>query len=578
MILKYPTLLAVLLIVPSSCDCSARNESSIQVGTDIKPRTVEVGESVRVQCFMNDRKGQAVEGGSKVVAEPAAGLTIQDDTILAERAGKYRVRCASQDGSARDPKGVSLKVVPRRTRLLAAVIDGGPVVTGKWVPVRCVLSEGGSSRDVSADILVPANVDARDGSVRASSPGYYPVACRMDGFPTTTNRTANLEVVIGSPGDIELFLDPPGPFYSLDDVVRLRWQVRDGSGNEYPGIGATIVAPEGAVSMDVPNTFRLTRYGHMTFFATAEGPGVPKDFPLRTSVLAPVVERQFDFMPLEPDLDVPYVSTIWEVVDVMLELAKVRPDDIVYDLGCGDGRLVVSAVARHGARGVGVDLDARRIKDSRETAMREGVTERVRFLHADLFHTEFSEATVLLMYLLPEVNLTLRPLILRNMKPGSRIVSHDFDMGDWEPDAHNRVQSDEYGHEVFYWVVPAWVEGTWEGTADVDGRKVPLKLTLSQRYQFFSGRMFWGDKEVPIEDGARLNGATLEFQATLPWQGRSRRVHVTGTVNGETLEATITPVGTRSGKGAYTANAKRTEAPPLPTYALDRKTDVGFDD
>lgn len=156
--------------------------------------------------------------------------------------------------------------------------------------------------------------------------------------------------------------------------------------------------------------------------------------------------------------DVHYVPTPEEVVEKMLELANVGKDDVVYDLGCGDGRIVITAAKKYGARGVGVDIDPQRIKESNENAQKAGVTDRVKFLQQDLFEMDFSEATVVTLYLLPALNLKLRPKLLRELKPGTRIVSHAFDMGDWKPEKVVTVSADSGFVDqltVYYWVVPA---------------------------------------------------------------------------------------------------------------------------
>jgi precorrin-6B methylase 2 len=150
--------------------------------------------------------------------------------------------------------------------------------------------------------------------------------------------------------------------------------------------------------------------------------------------------------------DVPYVPTPEAVVEEMLKMAEVGKNDVVYDLGCGDGRLVITAVKRFGAkRGVGVDIDPQRIRESNENARKAGVSDRVEFREQDLFQTEIKEATVVTLYLLPEVNLKLRPRLLNELRPGTRIVSHAFDMGDWEPEKTVNVD----GRTIYFWTVPA---------------------------------------------------------------------------------------------------------------------------
>ncbi len=151
----------------------------------------------------------------------------------------------------------------------------------------------------------------------------------------------------------------------------------------------------------------------------------------------------------QPDLDVPYVPTKQEVVEEMLKVAGVKPGDIVYDLGCGDGRIVITAAQKFGATGVGVDLNPQRIKEANENAKAAGVTDKVKFVEGNLFDFDFSEANVVTMYLLPSVNLKLRPKLQKELKAGSRIVSHDFDMGDWEAERVVEVGNDT----IYLWTI-----------------------------------------------------------------------------------------------------------------------------
>jgi methylase of polypeptide subunit release factors len=151
----------------------------------------------------------------------------------------------------------------------------------------------------------------------------------------------------------------------------------------------------------------------------------------------------------KPALDVPYVPTSQIVVDAMLKLANVKQADVVYDLGCGDGRIVVTAAQKYGATGTGFDIDPVRIAEANENARTAGVTDKVKFVNANLFETDLSKATVITMYLLPTVNMKLRPKIMA-LKPGTRIVSHAFDMGDWKPEKTEQVD----GATIYYWTVP----------------------------------------------------------------------------------------------------------------------------
>jgi 16S rRNA G966 N2-methylase RsmD len=152
--------------------------------------------------------------------------------------------------------------------------------------------------------------------------------------------------------------------------------------------------------------------------------------------------------------DVRYEPTPMDVVQAMLELAAVRPEDVVADLGCGDGRIVIEAVRRHGARGICVDIDPRRIAEARENARAAGVTDRIRFLNQDLLTTGLREATVVTLFLSPELNLELRPKLLRELSAGARVVSHWHRMGDWEPQRTIRVRSDGRERPLYLWTMP----------------------------------------------------------------------------------------------------------------------------
>lgn len=226
----------------------------------------------------------------------------------------------------------------------------------------------------------------------------------------------------------------------------------------------------------------------------------------------------------EPRLDVIYVPTPQEVVDRMLDMAGVKPGDFMIDFGCGDGRMVVTA-AKRGARGYGVDINPVRIREANENARKAGVTDKVEFKIANLFEEDLSKADVMAMYLLTDINLRLRPKILDTMKPGTRIVSHAFDMGDWEPDQKDVVS----GKQVFFWIVPAKVAGKWV----VDGAS-KMTLDLNQQYQMVSGKAEIDGKSVNIT-GGRLRGADLTFTA----DGKTYSGKITGnTIEGAGWKAT----------------------------------------
>ena len=217
----------------------------------------------------------------------------------------------------------------------------------------------------------------------------------------------------------------------------------------------------------------------------------------------PAAQAQFSY-------DVPYVPTPPVVVEEMLRLAEVTAEDFVIDLGSGDGRVVIAAVSKFGARGIGVDLDPDRILESDYNASVAGVSDRVAFHRADLFKFEIHRASVITMYLLPSVNIRLRPRLLAELQPGTRIVSHDFDMEDWKPDAKSTVRKN-----VFLWIVPARVEGIW--------RLAQGELILQQSYQKVTGVLRADGVSRPIVDG-RLRGDEIAFSV----EGKSYAGRVTG--------------------------------------------------
>ncbi len=162
------------------------------------------------------------------------------------------------------------------------------------------------------------------------------------------------------------------------------------------------------------------------------------------------VQQTTPTQPRERTPDVVYVPTPPEVVNKMLELAKVGKNDVLFDLGSGDGRIPITAAKRFGTRGFGIDIDPERIKEANANAQKEGVTDKVQFLQQDLFKTDISKATVVTLYLLPELNVKLRSQLFQQLKPGTRIVSHAFDMGDWKPERTENVD----GRTVYYWTIP----------------------------------------------------------------------------------------------------------------------------
>jgi SAM-dependent methyltransferase len=229
-------------------------------------------------------------------------------------------------------------------------------------------------------------------------------------------------------------------------------------------------------------------------------------------------------------LDVPYEPSSEDVVGAMLEIARVSENDLVYDLGCGDGRIVIAAAQKAGARGVGVDLDPERIKESLENARKANVTDRVQFFLQDLFQTEIRNATVVMLYLWPEVNLKLRPKLFRELRPGTRVVSHSHTMGSWEPD-QTVTASD--GHRIHLWVIPANVTGTWEW--DMPGEKEPYALKLSQHFQKVSGTLQVGSDEIPVKN-LELRGDQLQVTVERVFKGHMQTLRFMGRVQEHFVE------------------------------------------
>lgn len=227
--------------------------------------------------------------------------------------------------------------------------------------------------------------------------------------------------------------------------------------------------------------------------------------------------------------DVIYVPTPQDVVDSMLKLAQVKPGEMVYDLGCGDGRIVITAARDFGARGIGVDIDPQRIAESQANAKAAGVSDRVQFKMADLFEMDFADANVVTLYLLPSLNVRLRPRILDELKPGTRIVSHSFDMGDWQAD--EQLNDGEEGQSVFFWIVPAKVAGDWN-LALPGGEQGTLSLT--QEFQKVNGTITLGGRTIPVAE-AKLKGPTLTFT----YGTGASLDRVTAEVKGNRLEAKV---------------------------------------
>jgi len=260
-----------------------------------------------------------------------------------------------------------------------------------------------------------------------------------------------------------------------------------------------------------------------------------------------------------PALDIHFVPTPTEAVSAMLEMADVGPDDVVFDLGCGDGRIVIAAVKERDAkRGVGVDLDPLRIVESNENANAEGITDRVKFFEQNLFDTDLSEATVVALYLLSSINERLRPKLFDELDPGSRVVSHAFSMGDWEADENRSVpvDGDSSSVEVYYWMIPANASGEWTFESNELGELNGLEIALVQNYQKLTAPV---SPEVidGIQDprfiAGKMTGNELEL-ILQPHANNIAQVTLTGSLQGDVLEGVFVK-GSQEGKWM----ARRTE-------------------
>lgn len=219
-----------------------------------------------------------------------------------------------------------------------------------------------------------------------------------------------------------------------------------------------------------------------------------------------------------PKLDVEYEATPHKVVDAMLKLAKVGPDDFLIDLGSGDGRIPIAAAKTFGAKALGVDLDPKRVADAKANAEREGVAGKVTFVEGDLYGTEIGDATVVTLFLWPTINLKLRPRLL-DLAPGKRVVSHAHDMGDWHPDRRQTVGESD----IFLWIIPAKIGGSWK--LNTQGRAIDIRI--DQKYQHFKGTALVDGRRRPIGNG-RIDGIGVTFELALSGKGAERfNGHVT---------------------------------------------------
>lgn len=243
--------------------------------------------------------------------------------------------------------------------------------------------------------------------------------------------------------------------------------------------------------------------------------------------------------------ETPYVPSPKVVVDTMLRMAGVRANDFLIDLGSGDGRIIITAVLEYKAQGFGVDYDPRLVRLANENARKAGVEARAKFLEQNVFKTDLGKASVVTMYLLPEYNAVLKPTLF-GLKPGTRIVSHDYGIDDWEPDAQEKIAvpdkpvGADKASWIYYWMVPAKVAGKWRSRVNLGKGSVAMELDLKQKYQKVEGTAKIGDRMLPIENAA-LKGTALAFDVM---EG-GRTLHVEATLAGKQFTGRIAVNGKR---------------------------------
>ena len=229
--------------------------------------------------------------------------------------------------------------------------------------------------------------------------------------------------------------------------------------------------------------------------------------------------------------DVIWVPTPQEVVEKMLQMARITPEDFVIDLGSGDGRIAIAAAKKFGARSMGVEFNPDMVALSTREAQRQGVADKVKFVNADIFQTDFSQATIITMYLLPDLNLKLRPKLLE-LKPGTRIASHQFTMGEWQPDETATLD----GRQALMWIVPARVEGTW--ALRIDDKAQDRPLAIRQSFQMLSVQFNRSNATLAFADG-RVRGDQVSFTIA----DASVRREFSGRIQGNTMYGTVRAAG-----------------------------------
>jgi hypothetical protein len=265
----------------------------------------------------------------------------------------------------------------------------------------------------------------------------------------------------------------------------------------------------------------------------------------------------------------PYVPTPQVIVDRMLQMAQVSATDFVIDLGSGDGRMVRTAARVHGASGFGVDIDAELVERSNAEARREGIAARAKFLQQDVFKADIRKATVVTLYVLPNMMTSLRPKMLSELKPGTRIVSHDYHFREWLPDSRVAFdvpeKKDAVGFSstsIYLWIVPAHVGGRWQ--LEVAGNKLaePVTLSLHQSFQYVNGMAEIGSRKAELVN-TRLKGDAFEFDFDSAVKGGGERHIYRGKVNGDTMEGEVA-WGSGVAPRRYKWKATRIDAPREP--------------
>jgi|GEM_PF-72259 len=241
--------------------------------------------------------------------------------------------------------------------------------------------------------------------------------------------------------------------------------------------------------------------------------------------------------------DVPYVPTPMEVVNAMLTMGSVRPNDFLIDLGSGDGRIVITAAKKFGARGFGVDLNEKLVELSKQYAEDEGVAGRTAFYVQDIFMTDISRADVITMYLLQEINLQLRPKLLSDLRPGTRVVSHDWHMGEWRPDKSMIIEyetkdQDRQESILYHWIIPAKVAGRWRWSLPMPGGEQRFDAELNQHFQDIAG-VAKNEKGTWRLLDATLRGDRISFSLVSEADDRMIRQGYEGRINGDAIEGTV---------------------------------------